>query len=204
LVRHGQSTWNAQGRWQGQADMPLSSLGVAQSALAAVRLAANESVHCESLAVMNISAVYTSNMQRAVQTASILSQQAGLGPVVQDERLRERSVGEWSGLTYEQVQRKWPGYLKRRLLPPSYETDDHVLPRVFAALDAVRQQHPGERVLLVCHAGVIYAVEAYLKAKARRRNPQRRYRIGNLGSRWVIWDGQGFRLGKRIDLIKES
>jgi len=48
-----------------------------------------------------------------------------------------------------------------------------VLPRVFAALDAVRQQHPGERVLLVCHAGVIYAVEAYLKAKARRRNPQR-------------------------------
>ena len=201
LVRHGQSTWNAQGRWQGQADMPLSSLGLAQSALAAVRLASNESMFCEEMGIINITAVYTSNMQRAVQTASILSQQAGLGPIVQDARLRERSVGEWSGLTYDEVQRKWPGYLKRRLLPPSYETDDHVLPRVFAALEDVRQAHPGGRVVVVCHAGVIYAVEAYLKAKARHRNAQRRYRIANLGSRWIFWDGQGFRLGKRVDLV---
>ena len=110
-------------------------------------------------------------------------------------------MGEWSGLTYDEVQRKWPGYLKRRLLPPSYETDDHVLPRVFAALEDVRQAHPGGRVVVVCHAGVIYAVEAYLKAKARHRNAQRRYRIANLGSRWIFWDGQGFRLGKRVDLV---
>ena len=103
LVRHGQSTWNAQGRWQGQADMPLSSLGVAQSALAAVRLASNQTVFSEEMGIVNITAVYTSNMQRAVQTASILAQQAGLGSVIEDERLRERSVGEWSGLTYEEV-----------------------------------------------------------------------------------------------------
>ena len=86
--------------------MPLSSLGVAQSALAAVRLASNQTVFCEDMGIVNISAVYTSNMQRAVQTAGILAQQAGLGQVIEDDRLRERSVGEWSGLTYEEVGRR--------------------------------------------------------------------------------------------------
>uniref|UniRef100_A0A7S4P0K4 Phosphoglycerate mutase n=1 Tax=Guillardia theta TaxID=55529 RepID=A0A7S4P0K4_GUITH len=204
LVRHGQSTWNAEGRWQGQADMSLSSLGVAQSVQAALRLSGGPQVLAEGGGIPDIGAIYSSNMKRAKQTAQILSSQAGLGKIMEDERFRERSVGEWSGLTYEEVQQKWPGYLKRRLLPPSYETDDMVLPRVFSALDYVRMQHPGQRVVVVCHAGVIYAVEAYLKAKSGYRNPQRRYRIGNLGSRWVIWDGSGFRLGRRVNLIADG
>jgi len=74
LVRHGQSTWNAQGRWQGQADMPLSSLGVAQSALAAIRLAGgNTTIHGEDLGIRNITAVYSSNMQRAVQVCTYIT-----------------------------------------------------------------------------------------------------------------------------------
>lgn len=112
-----------------------------------------------------IDAIYSSPMERANTTAQIISQQSGVGPVVTDSRVRERSVGEWSGMTYEEVQQKWPGYLKRRMLPPSYETDDMVLPRVFLALDNIRKKHPGENVALVCHAGIIYAVEAYLKAQ---------------------------------------
>ena len=57
---------------------------------------------------------------------------------------------------------------------------------------------------MVCHAGIIYAVEAYLKAKDGKRNPYRRYRIGNLGCRWVIWDGTAFRLGKRLNLLGDG
>lgn len=99
-----------------------------------------------------------------------------------------------------QVQRKWPGYLRRKMLPPSYETDDMVLPRVFMALESIRKNHAGESVAIVCHAGVIHAVEAYLKAQAGYRNP-RRVRIGNLGARWIRWDGVAFRLGRRLSLL---
>jgi broad specificity phosphatase PhoE len=89
------------------------------------------------------------------------------------------------------------------MLPPSYETDDMVLPRVFLALDNIRKNHPGQTVVVVCHAGVIYAVEAYLKAQAGHKNP-RRVRIGNLSGRWVMWDGSVFKLGKRISLLDED
>jgi hypothetical protein len=79
-----------------------------------------------------------------------------------------------------------------------------VLPRVLEALDDIRSRHAGESVLLVCHAGIIYALEAYLKAQAGTRNPRRRYRIGNLGARWVIWDGARFRLGRRVNLLGDG
>ncbi|KAJ1487404.1 hypothetical protein T484DRAFT_1889206 [Baffinella frigidus] len=69
--------------------------------------------------IQGLSAVYSSDMIRAQETARIICGQAGLATSVNETRLRERSVGEWSGLTYNQVQRRWPGYLKRRLLPPS-------------------------------------------------------------------------------------
>jgi broad specificity phosphatase PhoE len=89
------------------------------------------------------------------------------------------------------------------MLPPSYETDDMVLPRVFLALDSIRKNHAGQCVVAVCHAGVIYAVEAYLKAQAGQKNPKR-VRIGNLSGRWVMWDGSMFKLGKRISLLQDE
>ena len=83
LVRHGQSTWNADGRWQGRADPPLSELGVRQAEVAA-----------ETIADHGITRVWASPLVRAHQTASIVAQRLGLA-VENDTRLQERDAGEW-------------------------------------------------------------------------------------------------------------
>src|SRR3954449_1914254 len=98
LVRHGQSEWNAVGRWQGQADPPLTELGREQARLAARSLGA-------------LDAIFASDLQRATETALIISNALGVGPVVIDPDLRERDAGEWSGLTRSEIEEQYPGYL---------------------------------------------------------------------------------------------
>src|SRR4051812_28738357 len=98
LVRHGESEWNAMGRWQGQADPPLTDLGRRQAFAAAASLG-------------TVDGIAASDLQRASDTAEIISNQLGVGPVVIDPRFRERDAGEWSGLTRHDIHRDWPGYL---------------------------------------------------------------------------------------------
>src|SRR3954449_978711 len=76
FVRHGQSEWNALGRWQGQADPPLSDLGRAQARAAAHSLGA-------------LDAIFASDLQRAAETAAIISAAIGVGPVLVEPDLRE-------------------------------------------------------------------------------------------------------------------
>src|SRR4029078_7240591 len=83
LARHGQSEWNAVGRWQGQADPPLSDLGRKQALVAADRIG-------------TVDVIVSSDLERAVQTAFIISEALGVGPVITNELLRERDAGEWS------------------------------------------------------------------------------------------------------------
>src|SRR5947207_3359793 len=83
LVRHGESTWNADGRWQGQADPPLSPLGERQARAA-------------SETCPDVDAVVSSDLRRAHQTATIIAQRRGLGPVHTERRLRETFTGEWT------------------------------------------------------------------------------------------------------------
>ena len=91
LIRHAESTWNAAGRWQGQADPPLSELGRRQ----ALQLA-------RELAVEPVDCVIASDLARANETAAILAEVWGLGARL-DPRLRELDVGAWAGLTREQI-----------------------------------------------------------------------------------------------------
>src|SRR5687767_11323336 len=91
LVRHGQSEWNATGRWQGQADPPLTDLGRRQARSAAAALG-------------TVDAVFASDLQRASETALIIAGELGVGPVVVDPDLRERDAGEWSGLTRVEIE----------------------------------------------------------------------------------------------------
>src|SRR5438270_7968282 len=127
LVRHGQSEWNALGRWQGQADPPLSDLGRDQARAAARALGA-------------VDAVFASDLQRATETAHIIAGALGIGPVLIDERLRERDAGEWSGLTRDEIHERYPGYLpddRHRTFapdpdgeprrPPGWESDEALL-----------------------------------------------------------------------------
>lgn len=185
IVRHGQSEWNAQGRWQGQADPPLTELGRHQAAEAAVTL--------ESA---GFTGVLSSNLDRAHTTAAIIAEHLGLPKPIVEPLLAERDAGEWSGLTKVQIQEQYPGYLSAGRRPPSYESDDALLPRLLDGVAAALQAGI-EKMLVVAHGGVIYRLEQHLGADFQR--------IGNVGSRWFAADDNGeLTLGDRWELISQS
>jgi probable phosphoglycerate mutase len=98
IVRHGQSEWNALGRWQGQADPPLTELGLHQAAHAAQHVGA-------------VDAVVASDLERSRLTAENIAELVGNGPVLVDAGFRERDAGEGQGLTKAEIGEQWPGYL---------------------------------------------------------------------------------------------
>lgn len=173
LLRHGQSTWNAQGRWQGWADPPLSPAGRAQARAAAVLLArAGETFP---------GGVVTSDLSRARQTAVIIGDALGLGPPAVDPDLRERDVGAWSGRTTAEIEQGWPGWLdawRRGELPspPEGEADEHFVARTLGAIERHGRAAAGD-LLVVVHGGLIRAVERALAAEPSRP--------GNLCGRWI-------------------
>jgi probable phosphoglycerate mutase len=189
LVRHGQSEWNALGRWQGHADPPLSALGREQARAAASRVASLEPI--EPLEV-----VVSSDLERARATATILSELLGVGPVRVEPRLRERDAGEWSGLTRVEIEERWPGYLAERRRPPGFEPDHLLLERTRAALDDLAADHPVGAALVVTHGGVVYVLEGEAGIEAGR--------LPNLGARWITHDGGAAVLGERVELVDEA
>jgi len=182
LVRHGQSVWNADGRWQGQADPPLSELGEEQ-AVAAAR------------ALGMVDAIYASDLERAHHTAQIVAAQLGADVVVAPN-LRERNAGEWEGKTRAEIDEGWPGFLESGRRPAGYEPDDSVIARAFTALEAIAAAHDGD-VLVVTHGGVVRVVERHLGGDAEGLIP-------NLGGLWLDHDGAGLKLGERVVLLDES
>ena len=206
LIRHGQSEWNADGRWQGQADPPLTDLGRHQAMHAARNLGA-------------VDAIVASDLQRASETALIVAEALGVGPVVLEPGLRERDAGEWSGLTRAEIERDWPGYLDSpsadrhaafgrppgpatvgtpsvgRRRPPGWEPDDVLLDRVVAALGRVHDLAPEGEVIAVTHGGVVYALEGRLGSPFER--------LANLGGRWIDVGpgGEPRALGDRVVLV---
>ncbi|MGI8661824.1 MAG: histidine phosphatase family protein [Acidimicrobiales bacterium] len=201
LVRHGQSEWNAAGRWQGQADPPLSELGREQARLAAGRVGA-------------IDAIFASDLQRATETALVISKLIGVGPVVVEPDLRERDAGEWSGLTRAEIDERYPGWLAsladrhgafqpirrdsrsgdRR--PPGWEPDDVLLARALDALSRIHAAVPDGDVLAVTHGGLIYTVEHHLGSDV--------HRLANGEGRFVTVTGRHLGLGERILLVDDA
>ena len=149
LVRHGQSTWNADGRWQGRADPPLSDLGRRQAEVAG-----------DTLAELGIARVVASPLVRAHETATIIGTALGL-PVEPDARLQERDAGEWTGKTRDEIEAGWPGFLAGGERPAGFETDDILHERALAAIGdvATRAEEP---VVVISHGGLIRVVERAL------------------------------------------
>lgn len=173
LLRHGQSDWNAESRWQGWADPPLSEFGESQAAALASQLGG-----------MAFQGVVSSDLDRARRTAAIVAEALGL-PVEVEPALRERDVGAWEGLTTAQIDERWPGLLaawRSRALPapPGGEPDDAMAVRV---LDALRRlaQRPEASLAVVTHKGVIRLTERWLGVEL--------WNIPNLSGRWVHGDG---------------
>jgi glucosyl-3-phosphoglycerate phosphatase len=173
LLRHGQSEWNAVGRWQGMADSPLTELGREQASLTG-RLLARADVR--------FSGLWSSDLSRAAETAAIIGAQLRLPPPVTDQRLREAHAGEWEGMTADEIDVEWPGYLEAHRRPPSFETFETVARRAIASLRTVADSRPAWRgvPLVVAHSGLIRTVMRRLGAIDER--------VPNLGGTWLTVD----------------
>ncbi|MGH9227361.1 MAG: histidine phosphatase family protein [Acidimicrobiales bacterium] len=177
LTRHGQSEWNALGRWQGQADPPLSDLGRRQAHEAARSLGA-------------VDGIWASDLRRAAETAVIVGDDMGVGPVVLEPDLRERDVGEWTGLTRAEIERRYPGFLPDGRRPPGWESDELLLDRAQRTLGRIVDAAPGGDVLVITHAGVVFAVERHFGLDHTR--------LANVEGRWVTVARGELRLGERV------
>lgn len=146
LVRHGETEWNAQRRYQGQSDVPLSDLGRRQAERVAGRLSGHE-----------IDAAYTSDLKRALETAQIIAEKCGL-EVISEPRLRELKFGVLEGLTFDEAQEQHPEMIDAWLddfnrPPEGAETIELFNARVISLLDDLKQNHDEQVVLLVGHGG---------------------------------------------------
>ncbi|NIR42001.1 MAG: histidine phosphatase family protein [Actinobacteria bacterium] len=183
IARHAQSVWNAQGRWQGQADPPLSESGRAQARAAARQCG-------------GFDAIVASDLERAADTARILAETVGIGPVITDTAFRERHAGEFQGLTRTEIDERFPGHLDNGRWPPGWEPDESVRSRVLEGMARVREEVTVGQVLVVAHGGVIYSLEAHLGAPHER--------IPNLGGRWFHHLEDRWELGVRVQLSTDD
>jgi 2,3-bisphosphoglycerate-dependent phosphoglycerate mutase len=152
LVRHGETDWNAAGRIQGHSDTPLNAAGRQQARQAAQRLASEP-----------IRALYSSDLARAFETATIIGEPLGL-TVVTSTRLRERRYGAWEGLTAAEIQVRYPEQFamwrarSTDFVPPQGETRSQLLTRALEELQTIARQHVSEVVVVVTHGGLCYVL----------------------------------------------
>lgn len=150
-IRHGETDWNAAGRWQGHAPVPLNAAGHAQSRALGHYLARNG---------WRIAAVYSSDLPRAMQTAQAIADALAL-TVHPEPRLRETDLGEWQGLTREEVlawdAERYTAHLAdwRHIPTPNGESRLAVGARARAAFDDIVARHAGQTVALVTHGGTL-------------------------------------------------
>ena len=150
LVRHGQTEWNADGRYQGQSDVPLAAEGAAQ----AEALAAH-------FPVEHLDAIYSSDLQRARVTAEIVAKRFGL-EVQEEPAFREICFGAWEGLTFEQIVSRWPEAMANFLQHPDIleipegESFEQVRARAFPRmLELVKEHEPHDHVIAIFAHGAV-------------------------------------------------
>lgn len=159
LLRHGQTTYNATRRMQGQMDTELSAEGIAQAERAAAHLGRRE---------RDIHRILSSDLRRAAETAEAAGRVLGID-VERDSRLRETNLGDWQGRTHGEIDGEYPGQRATwrhdaTWAPPGGETRVEVAARMRAVVDELLDDDswPGSTVLLVAHGGAIAALTASL------------------------------------------
>lgn len=193
FVRHAETKSNAEKRYMGHLDSPLSERGIAQVAAVAARLGKD-----------SVSAVCTSDLGRAVTTAEAIAETCGVH-LVPDARLRERHAGVFQGLRISEARARFPDYFVENSQPtpsaaiPEGESARQVQARLVPFLEEVCQRHPGQSVVIVTHGGVIRTVlwhllkSSYATARwARVDNTSLSIFSGEHG-RWVLeaWNDTG-------------
>lgn len=177
LVRHSETEWNAERRIQGQIDIALNAVGLAQADAVGRWLRSS-----------GAAALYSSDLQRAWTTAGRIGAALGLAPIAAPE-LRERRYGLFEGLTYDEAKTRHPrGYaaFEARQADYAFETGEslrQMYARVTAKLAALAAVHAGQTVVVVVHGGVLDIVNRFV-----RGNPleaPRDFLIPNAGLNWL-------------------
>jgi broad specificity phosphatase PhoE len=179
LIRHGQTDWNLEGRYQGQSDTPLNETGRNQARTLARQLEGG-----------SFGAIYSSDLERAKETADVIGSVLRM-PVTTDSRLREINQGEWEGQYVDIIRNRYVALWKQRttdpasVRPPGGETVREVAERVHAALDDIARLHPDGPVLIVSHglalATIICKVRGIPIGQAYGHIPD------NAQPTWVEW-----------------
>ncbi|MEP6850377.1 MAG: histidine phosphatase family protein [Acidobacteriota bacterium] len=166
LIRHGQSDGNAEGRFGGHGPTPLSKLGERQAELTA-----------KVLSREGITAIYSSDLHRAVQTATPLSKLSGL-PVNQTEAFRERHVGVLEGLTFDESKAEFPkdyyALVNRNIHHVITEGESYrqLLRRTTSELQSIILQNLGGKIAIFSHTGAICFITLHLMGAIHRSTKQ--------------------------------
>lgn len=166
LIRHGQSAGNAEGRFGGHSPTPLSKLGEEQAEKTA-----------KVLAKEGITAVYSSDLLRAVKTAEPLARLLGI-PVIHTPAFRERNVGVLEGLTFDESKAEFPkdyyALVNRNIhhVITQGESYRHLLRRATSELREIFKQHSGERIAIYSHTGAICFMTLHLMGAIHRHTQQ--------------------------------
>ena len=185
-IRHGETDWNVGGRIQGQLDIPLNAMGEWQ-------------VHRLALAVADedIAAIYSSDLLRALETAQAVARGSGRS-IVTDVGLRERGFGSFEGLSYAEINERWPAEAERwRKRDPSFgapggETLEQFFERSIATATRLAALHPGQTIALVSHGGVMDCL--YRAASRVALDAPRSWQLGNASINRLLYTPQGFTL----------
>ncbi len=176
LIRHGETNWNREGRYQGQADPPLNERGRAQARAL-----------IEPLRRLGLDLLYSSTLRRAWETAQILAQGLGI-PVIPEPRLKEIHQGAWQGMLVTEIQKRYPDLFRAwqerpwDVRPPGGETLAQVQQRVYQAVDDIVARHRGQTVGLVTHRLPI----ALLLIRYQGLDPQRVRQVPIANAQWHL------------------
>lgn len=152
FIRHGETVFNLEGKIQGDLDSPLTETGLRQAGAVAHRLRHTPPAH-----------IYTSDLGRALATAQLIAQAVHC-PLTTDERLRERNMGIFQGLTFDEIARQYPAEMARLkvatadYVPPGGESAVQTRHRAWAALNDLADKHPGQQIAVISHGAVIGGV----------------------------------------------
>ena len=183
LVRHGETDWNRDGRWQGGSDTSLNDLGRGQAQALAQELDGD------------IGLVYSSDLSRARETAEIIAAKLGL-EIRFDPRLRERGFGSWEGLTTSEIEERFADSHRRWLAGEGAGADDaetfeDFFARVNGFLADVLRLHPDEEVLVISHGGAIRVIHALATGLDYVRDHRRIPGVPNCSvAKYVARDGK--------------
>jgi probable phosphoglycerate mutase len=186
-VRHGETSWNVDARIQGQQDISLNDTGRWQARRVG-----------EALATEEITAVYSSDLGRAHETAQAVAEVTGV-PVVPEEGLRERSFGIFEGKTFNEIHETWPDHAHNwRKRIPEWEPPEggesllQLRERVTRTMHALAARHPGELIVVVAHGGVLDTL--YRVATGQEVNSPRTWELPNGAINRLLWTPEGFTL----------